>query len=237
MAVFDVILFLVVLLFAALGVRRGLVLTVCGLLSILVALGGAKVAADSLSPVVAEAITPRITTTVEDRLEKNVNQSMKDAGETAKDSLSGILSIFGNSETYEKASEQLQKAIQSGPETQLGECRQIGGKGSGTASGLVGGVWHRLLPDLAGVGVGEQAAEFGGEAAGAQPGQPHYGRRHRTAQGRAGGGTGLLGHPPLGAGDGGRDPGERVFAVFFKFFLGGRIVPSRKTRFIHICMI
>ena len=114
MAVFDVILFLVVLLFAALGVRRGLVLTVCGLLSILVALGGAKVAADSLSPVVAEAITPRITTTVEDRLEKNVNQSMKDAGETAKDSLSGILSIFGNSETYEKASEQLQKAIQSG---------------------------------------------------------------------------------------------------------------------------
>ena len=112
MAVFDVILFLVVLLFAALGVRRGLVLTVCGLLSILVALGGAKVAADSLSPVVAEAITPR--TTVEDRLEKNVNQSMKDAGETAKDSLSGILSIFGNSETYEKASEQLQKAIQSG---------------------------------------------------------------------------------------------------------------------------
>ena len=63
MAVFDVILFLVVLLFAALGVRRGLVLTVCGLLSILVALGGAKVAADSLSPVVAEAITPRITTT------------------------------------------------------------------------------------------------------------------------------------------------------------------------------
>ena len=112
MAVFDVILFLVVLLFAALGVRRGLVLTVCGLLSILVALGGAKVAADSLSPVVAEAITPRITTTVEDRLEKNVNQSMKDAGETAKDSLSGILSIFGNSETYEKASEQ--QAIQSG---------------------------------------------------------------------------------------------------------------------------
>lgn len=51
MAVFDVILFLVVLLFAALGVRRGLVLTVCGLLSILVALGGAKVAADRKSVV------------------------------------------------------------------------------------------------------------------------------------------------------------------------------------------
>ena len=44
MAVFDVILFLIVVLFAALGVRRGLVLTVCGLLSIVVALGGAKVA-------------------------------------------------------------------------------------------------------------------------------------------------------------------------------------------------
>ena len=114
MAVFDVILFLIVVLFAALGVRRGLVLTVCGLLSIVVALGGAKVAADSLSPMVAEAITPRITATVEGRLEKNVSDSVKDAGETAKDSLSGILSIFGNSDTYEKASQQLQEAIQSG---------------------------------------------------------------------------------------------------------------------------
>lgn len=114
MAVFDVILFLIVVLFAALGVRRGLVLTVCGLLSIVVALGGAKVAADSLSPMVAEAITPRITATVEGRLEKNVSDSVKDAGETAKDSLSGILSIFGSSDTYEKASQQLQKAIQSG---------------------------------------------------------------------------------------------------------------------------
>ena len=119
MAVFDVILFLIVVLFAALGVRRGLVLTVCGLLSIVVALGGAKVAADSLSPMVAEAITPRITATVEGRLEKNVSDSVKDAGETAKDSLSGILSIFGNSDTYEKASQQLQEAIQSGLQPSL----------------------------------------------------------------------------------------------------------------------
>lgn len=119
MAVFDVILFLIVVLFAALGVRRGLVLTVCGLLSIVVALGGAKVAADSLSPMVAEAITPRITATVEGRLEKNVSDSVKDAGETAKDSLSGILSIFGNSDTYQKASQQLQEAIQSGLQPSL----------------------------------------------------------------------------------------------------------------------
>lgn len=35
----------------------------------------------------------------------------------------------------------------------------------------------------------------------------------------------------------GGDQRERVFAVLFKFFLGKRIVPSRKTRFIHICMI
>ena len=112
MAVFDVILFLIVVLFAALGVRRGLVLTVCGLLSIVVALGGAKVAADSLSPMVAEAITPRITATVEGRLEKNVSDSVKDAGETAKDSLSGILSIFGSSDTY-------QEAIQSGLQPSL----------------------------------------------------------------------------------------------------------------------
>lgn len=114
MAVFDLILFLVVVLFAGLGIRRGLVLTVCGLLSIVVALGGAKVAADSLSPMVADAITPRIATTVEGQLEKNVQESVKDAGETAKDSLSGILSLFGSSETYQKASEELQKAIQSG---------------------------------------------------------------------------------------------------------------------------
>ena len=212
-------------------------LTVCGLLSILVALGGAKVAADSLSPVVAEAITPRITTTVEDRLEKNVNQSMKDAGETAKDSLSGILSIFGNSETYEKASEQLQKAIQSGLKPSLESAAKSVAKDLaqpvawwavyGIAFCLILLVWElvsKLLNLVAKLPVLNLANRIMGGGIGLLKGVLVVG-------------PGLLGHPPLGAGDGGRDPGERVFAVFFKFFLGERIVPSRKTRFIHICMI
>lgn len=130
MAVFDVILFLVVLLFAALGVRRGLVLTVCGLLSILVALGGAKVAADSLSPVVAEAITPRITTTVEDRLEKNVNQSMKDAGRDRQRQSQRHPVHLRQQRDLRKSQRATAKSHPVWSETQLGECRQIGGKGS-----------------------------------------------------------------------------------------------------------
>lgn len=121
MAVFDLICVLVVLLFAGLGVRRGLVLTVCGLLSIVVALGGAKVTADACSPMVAEAITPRIVTSVEGKLEAGLSASVQDAGEQASDSLSGILSIFGAGETGAKLTEQLQEAIQSGLQPSLEE--------------------------------------------------------------------------------------------------------------------
>lgn len=119
MAVFDLILFLVILLFVGLGVRRGLVLTICGLLSILVALGGAKVAADTVSPMVAEAITPRIATSVAGKLEANVSQSIQDAGANAANSLDGILSIFGMGEAGAKLTEQIQDAIQSGLQPSL----------------------------------------------------------------------------------------------------------------------
>lgn len=114
MVVLDLILFLVVLLFAVIGVRRGLVLTLCGLLSIVVALFGARIAADSFSPVVAEAITPRLTTTVEAKLESSINDSVQDAGDTAMDGLGGILSIFGNMEPDSKIMDQIQQAVQSG---------------------------------------------------------------------------------------------------------------------------
>lgn len=114
MVILDLILFLIVLLFAVIGLRRGFVLALCGLLSIVVALAGAKVAADSVSPMVAEAITPRIEAIVETQLVSSLNDSMEQAGASAKEGLGGILSIFGNNETYQKVVDQIQSAIQSG---------------------------------------------------------------------------------------------------------------------------
>ena len=60
MTVFDGVLLIVVILCVIVGLRRGFVLTLCGLLSIVIALVGAKVAADQFSPTVTQAIAPDV---------------------------------------------------------------------------------------------------------------------------------------------------------------------------------
>ena len=121
MAVFDVILLIVVILCIIVGMRRGFVLALCGVLSIVVALAGAKVAADQFSPVVTQAIAPRVETAIEARLNENVGDAVQNAtgwDESFFDGdLGGILGIFQQSEAYQNAVSDIQDAIQSGVES------------------------------------------------------------------------------------------------------------------------
>lgn len=121
MAVFDVILLVIVILCVMVGVRRGFVLTLCGVLSIVVALVGAKVAADQFSPVAAQAIAPRVATVIEAGLNESVGdtvQNSTDWDESAFDTdLGGILGILQQSEAYNNAVSKIQDSIQSGVES------------------------------------------------------------------------------------------------------------------------
>lgn len=125
MVILDLILLLILGLCVANGARRGLALTLCGLVSILVALAGAKVAADFFSPAVEEIIAPRISSVVEVKLEKGVEHALDEAGDDAQKNLNGILSLFGGNETYDAITDQIQSSIQSGLAPGLQTAQQL----------------------------------------------------------------------------------------------------------------
>ncbi len=66
--IFDGAFLAVLLIFLILGAKRGFVLTLCSLLAVFVAFGGATFAARTLSPKVGAAIQPKIQQTLEQRL-------------------------------------------------------------------------------------------------------------------------------------------------------------------------
>ena len=59
--IFDLIIVAILILFAALGAHRGLILSLCGLLAVVVAFVGASFVARTLSPMVADALEPTRT--------------------------------------------------------------------------------------------------------------------------------------------------------------------------------
>ncbi len=62
----DVILLAALLFFVLMGAKRGFILTLCSLVAVVVALVGANLAADTLSPKVADAIRPRLEQAIQE---------------------------------------------------------------------------------------------------------------------------------------------------------------------------
>ena len=75
MNLFDIIILAALVLFVLSGVRRGMILTVCGLVTAIVALIGAQVAADALSPTVAQMFQPAFESSVQLRLEETLGET------------------------------------------------------------------------------------------------------------------------------------------------------------------
>lgn len=73
--IFDLIILGVIILFAALGAHRGLILSLCGLLAVLVAFVGASFAARTLSPMVADFLEPKFAQAIEEQLNEQIQNS------------------------------------------------------------------------------------------------------------------------------------------------------------------
>lgn len=69
---FDFIIILVLIFFFILGKNKGFVLTLCGLIALIIAFVGASLLARYLSPPIAEAITPQITSTLEEYIQEEL---------------------------------------------------------------------------------------------------------------------------------------------------------------------
>ena len=81
----DGLVLAVLLIFACIGARRGLILSLCGLLAFVVAFLGASFAARTLSPVVADALEPKFAAAIEEQLNESIRQQAEavESGMTA----------------------------------------------------------------------------------------------------------------------------------------------------------
>ena len=106
------------LIFACIGARRGLILSLCGLLAFVVAFLGASFAARTLSPVVADALEPKFAAAIEEQLNESIRQQAE-AGEAAVLSpddvpLEGVLDALREMGFYETLINTVDRAVESG---------------------------------------------------------------------------------------------------------------------------
>ena len=114
----DGLVLAVLLIFACIGARRGLILSLCGLLAFVVAFLGASFAARTLSPVVADALEPRFAAAIEEQLNESIRQQAE-AGEAAVLSpddvpLAGGLDALREMGFYETLINTVDRAVESG---------------------------------------------------------------------------------------------------------------------------
>lgn len=114
----DGLVLAVLLIFACIGTRRGLILSLCGLLAFVVAFLGASFAARTLSPVVADALEPKFAAAIEEQLNESIRQQAE-AGEAAVLSpddvpLEGVLDALREMGFYETLINTVDRAVESG---------------------------------------------------------------------------------------------------------------------------
>ena len=113
----DGLVLAVLLIFACIGARRGLILSLCGLLAFVVAFLGASFAARTLSPVVADALEPKFAAAIEEQLNESIRQQAE-AGEAAVLSpddvpLEGVLDALREMGFYETLINTVDRAVES----------------------------------------------------------------------------------------------------------------------------
>ena len=115
---FDLIILTVLIVFALRGAHRGLILSLCGLLAVLVAFVGASFAASTLSPMVGDALQPKFAAAIEAQLDKTIQQQLE-AGEAAVLApddmpLDGVLDALREMGFYESLIDSVDRAVEDG---------------------------------------------------------------------------------------------------------------------------
>ena len=119
--IFEVIVAAVLITFVVLGAKRGLVLSLCGLLGVLVAFTGASVLARTLSPMVADALEPRFASAIEEQLNEQIAQSVEEGTAGAEEQLTpdslplqDVLNALRDMGFYESLVESVNHAVENG---------------------------------------------------------------------------------------------------------------------------
>ena len=114
----DGLVLAVLLIFACIGARRGLILSLCGLLAFVVAFLGASFAARTLSPAVADALEPKFAAAIEEQLNASIQQQVAEGGSAALTPddvpLDGVLNALREMGFYETLINTVDRAVESG---------------------------------------------------------------------------------------------------------------------------
>lgn len=115
---YDLIIVGILLVFIFLGAHRGLVLSLCGMVAILVALGGAAFGAKTLAPKVSAALEPRFAAAIEEQLNEEITSSLEN-GRTdfEENTLTGLLGFLSSMGLYQELADTVQQAVESGMTT------------------------------------------------------------------------------------------------------------------------
>lgn len=118
--VFELIVVVVLAAFVLLGIKRGLMLSLCGLIGVLVAFAGAGAVARTLSPVVADALEPRFAAAIEEQLNESIQHTEYTTEEgdiaTAPEEvpLPGVLDALRAMGLYESLIDSIDQAVENG---------------------------------------------------------------------------------------------------------------------------
>ena len=115
--ILDLIVLAVLILFAVLGAHRGLILSLCGLIAVVVAVLGASFIARTLSPMVAGALEPRFAAAIEEQLNESLREQAQEgaAALTPEDvPLDGVLNALREMGFYEALIDRVDQAVEAG---------------------------------------------------------------------------------------------------------------------------
>lgn len=123
---FDAVILVVLLLFALWGARKGLVMTLCSFVAVLVAFAGGVFVSNLLSPTAARAIEPHITSAIEAQLEEAIRHTeftsapgsaSPVAQQPEEVSLTGVLDTLESMGLHGSLIDSIREAVESGAET------------------------------------------------------------------------------------------------------------------------
>ncbi len=115
MLVYDVIILVILAAFVLLGIKKGFVLSLCGVLALVVALVGASIGARQLAPQVSQALEPRFAAVIEEQLNQEIASSIQD-GRTdfEENTLTGLLGFLRDLGLYQELADAVEQAVESG---------------------------------------------------------------------------------------------------------------------------
>ena len=138
--IFDIVILLILAEFALLGAKRGLLLSLCGLLAVLVAFIGASAVSDVMAPKVAAYLEPKFAAALEQRLEEQIQsaswQSDGSAGAAGAVTPDDLLKDMG---FYQSAVDAVDKAVRAGM-TEV-----AASAAAAVAASIAGSVAHMLI--------------------------------------------------------------------------------------------